>query len=82
MDITAVSISVSVYVRGEFPDIIGMLVDDSIPEGPLQVMATPTAKFVLNSTVHVRLTSTPKAMGLSPLLVTVTMVGSGTACGA
>jgi hypothetical protein len=84
-DITSLSISVSVYVGGEVPDIMGILVDDSIPIGPVQVMATPTgdtpAKSVLNSTAQVRVTSAPEAMGLSKLLLTVTMVGAGTASG-
>lgn len=84
-DITALSISVSVYVGGDIPDIIGILVDDIIPEGPVHVMATPTdetlARSVFNSTAQVRVTLTPEAMGLSKLLVTVTMVGSDTACG-
>ena len=84
-DITPLSISVSVYVGGEVPDITGTLVNDIIPEGPVQVMATPTdetlARSVLNSIAQVRVTSTPEAMGLSKLLVTVTIVGSGTASG-
>ena len=74
-----------VYVGGEIPDITGLLLDDSIPEGPAQVMATPTdeilANSVLNSTVQVRVTSSPEVMGLSKLLVIVTIVGPGTACG-
>ena len=85
LDITALSISVSVYVGGEVPDITGILVDDSIPEGPVQVMVTPTdetlARSVLNSAVQVRVTSAPKVMGLSKLLLIVTIVGSGTASG-
>ena len=82
-DIIALSNSASMYVGGEVPDITGMLVDDSIPEGPVQVMDTPTdeilANSVLNSTAQVRVTSTPEAMGLSKLLITVTIVALGTA---
>ena len=84
-DITALNISISVYVGGEVPDITGILLDDSIPEGPVQVMATPTdetlARSVLNSTVQVRVTSTSEVMGLSKLLLIVTIAGSGTASG-
>ena len=84
-DITAINISVLVYVGGEVPDITGILVDDSIPKGPVQVMTTPIdgtlARSVLNSTVHVRVTSKPEVMGLSKLLLTITIVGSGTASG-
>lgn len=83
--ITSLSNSVLVYIKGgELPDIIGILVDVSGPEGPVHVMATPTEetldKSVLNSTVHVRVTSSPDETGLAGSLVTVTMVGSGTAC--
>ena len=87
LDITALSNSVSVYIGGEVPDIMGILVDDIIPDGPcpLHVMATPTDetldKSAFNSTVHVRVTSSPEVTGLFKLLVIVTMVGSGTACG-
>ena len=85
LDITALSNSVSVYVGGEVPDIAGILIDDSIPEGPIQVMFTLTdetlARSVLNSTVQVRVTSTPEVMGLSKLLLIVTIAGSGTASG-
>ena len=83
LDITALSNSVPVYVGGKVPDITGILVDDSIPEGPVQVMATPIdetlAKSVLNSIVQVGMTSIPEMIGISMLLVTVTMVGPGTA---
>ena len=74
-----------VYIGGEVPDIMGILVDDSTPDGPVHVMATPTDETLdksgFSSTVHVRVTLTPKAMGLFKLLVTVTMVGLGTAYG-
>ena len=77
-----ITINVSVYVGGEVLDIIGILLDDSVPEGPVQVMATVTdgtlAKFVLNSAVQVRVASTPE---VSKLLVTVTKAGPGTVCG-
>lgn len=83
LDITALSNSVPVYVGRKVPDIIGILLDGSIPEGPVHVMATPIdetlANSVLNSTAQVRTTSIPEMMGLSMLLVTVTMVGPGTA---
>ena len=64
---------------------MGILPDNCIPDGPVHVMATPTDetldKAALSSTVHVRVTSSPKVMGLFKSLVTVTMIGSGTACG-
>ena len=88
LDITAVGISALVYVGagGEFPDIMGILPDNCIPDGPVHVMATPTDetldKSALSSTVHVRVTSTPEVMGLTGSLTTVTMVGSGTVYGA
>ena len=85
LDITALNNNVVVYIGGEVPDIMGILLDDSIPDGPVHVMATSTDetldKSALNATVHVRVTSSPEVMGLFKSLVIVTMVGSGTACG-
>ena len=85
LDITALSNSVAVYIGGEVPDIMGILLYDNTPDGPIHVMATPTDetldKSALSSTIHVRVTSSPKAMGLFKLLVTVAMVGLGTAYG-
>ena len=85
LDITALSNNVVVYIGGEVPDIMGILLDDSIPDGPVHVMTTPTDetldKSAVSSAIHVRVTSSPKAMGLFKLLVTVAMVGLGTAYG-